>query len=154
MTRNEKLSSSPYKDVTAHDVVKFGLIPELVGRLPIIVSLDNLDDSALVRILAEPKNSLIKQYKKLFELDNTELEFTDEALTEIAKKAIERNTGARGLRAIIEETMLDIMYEIPSRSDVAKVTVTAETVKDGADPIIALKPAEVPSIAPVTENNN
>ena len=154
MTRNEKLSSSPYKDVTAHDVVKFGLIPELVGRLPIIVSLDNLDDSALVRILAEPKNSLIKQYKKLFELDNTELEFTDEALTEIAKKAIERNTGARGLRAIIEETMLDIMYEIPSRSDVVKVTVTAETVKDGADPIIALKPAEVPSIAPVTENNS
>ena len=153
MTKSEKLSNSPYKDVTAHDVVKFGLIPELVGRLPIIVSLDNLDDSALVRILAEPKNSLIKQYKKLFELDNTELEFTDEALTEIAKKAIERNTGARGLRAIIEETMLDIMYEIPSRNDIAKVTVTAETVRDGADPTITLKPKELPLIEPVTENN-
>ena len=153
MTKSEKLSNSPYKDVTAHDVVKFGLIPELVGRLPIIVSLDNLDNEALVRILAEPKNSLIKQYKKLFEFDNTELEFTDGALKEIAGKAIERNTGARGLRAIIEETMLDIMYEIPSRNDIEKVTVTAETVKDGADPEITLKSEEEPSIEPVTENN-
>lgn len=142
MTKDEKLSSSPYKDVTAHDVVKFGLIPELVGRLPIIVSLDNLDNGALVRILNEPKNSLVKQYKKLFELDKTELEFTDDALEEIATKAIERNTGARGLRAIIEETMLDIMYEIPSRNDVLKVTVTGETVKNGAEPIITLKPSE------------
>ena len=139
MTKNEKLSSSPYKDVTAHDVVKFGLIPELVGRLPIIVSLDNLDNDALVRILSEPKNSLVKQYKKLFELDKTELEFTDGALKEIAAKAIERNTGARGLRAIIEETMLDIMYELPSRNDVEKVTITEETVKDKTEPIITLK---------------
>ena len=143
MTKNEKLSSSPYKDVTAHDVVKFGLIPELVGRLPIIVSLDNLDNDALVRILSEPKNSLVKQYKKLFELDKTELEFTDEALKEIAAKAIERNTGARGLRAIIEETMLDIMYEIPSRSDVERVTVTGKTVKDGAEPVFTLKTLEI-----------
>ena len=142
MTKNEKLSSSPYKDVTAHDVVKFGLIPELVGRLPIIVSLDNLDNDALVRILSEPKNSLVKQYKKLFELDKTELEFTDEALTEIAAKAIERNTGARGLRAIIEETMRDIMFELPSRNDVERVTVTGDTVKNGTYPTLTLKPEE------------
>ncbi len=142
MTKTEKLTNSPYKDVTPHDVVKFGLIPELVGRLPIIVSLDNLDNSALVRILSEPKNSLVKQYKKLFELDSTELEFTDEALQAIAEKAIDRNTGARGLRAIIEETMLDIMYEIPSRSDVERVTVTAETVKNKTVPLLTLKKAE------------
>lgn len=136
MTKSEKLSSSPYKDVTAHDVVKFGLIPELVGRLPIIVSLDNLDSDALVRILSEPKNSLVKQYKKLLALDKAELEFTDGALKAIAGKAIERNTGARGLRAIIEETMLDIMYDIPSRKDVSKVIITEETVKDGVQPIV------------------
>ena len=153
MTKSEKLGTSPYKDVTAHDVVKFGLIPELVGRLPIIVSLDNLDNSALVRILSEPKNSLIKQYKKLFELDNTELDFTNDALDEIAAKAIERNTGARGLRAIIEETMLDIMYEIPSRNDVEKVTVTGESVKNGAAPLIQLKSKQEETIEPVTDEN-
>ena len=142
MTKSEKLSGSPYKDVTPHDVVKFGLIPELVGRLPIIVGLDNLDNSALVRILREPKNSIEKQYKKLFELDNVELEFTDGALEVIAEKAIERNTGARGLRAIIEETMLDIMFEIPSRNDVAKVTITEETVKSKGAPIITIKTEE------------
>ena len=129
MTKAEKLSKSPYKDVTAHDVVKFGLIPELVGRLPVIVGLDNLDSDALVRILSEPKNSLVKQYKKLFALDGNELEFTDGALKEIAAKAIERNTGARGLRAILEETMLDIMYETPSKEGSEKVVITEETVK-------------------------
>ncbi len=129
MTKAEKLSKSPYKDVTAHDVVKFGLIPELVGRLPVIVGLDNLDSDALVRILSEPKNSLVKQYKKLFALDGNELEFTDGALKEIASKAIERNTGARGLRAILEETMLDIMYETPSKEGSEKVVITEETVK-------------------------
>ncbi len=139
MTKAEKISNSPYKDVTPHDVIKFGLIPELVGRLPIIVSLDNLDRSALVRSLNEPKNSLVKQYKKLFELDKTELEFTSEALDEIANRAIERNTGARGLRAIIEETMLDIMYDIPSRNDVEKVVVTLDTVKNKTAPELVLK---------------
>ena len=142
MTKAEKISNSPYKDVTPHDVIKFGLIPELVGRLPIIVSLDNLDRSALVRILNEPKNSLVKQYKKLFELDRTELEFTSEALDEIANKAIDRNTGARGLRAIIEETMLDIMYDIPSRNDVEKVIITKETVNAKTGPEIVLKSEE------------
>ena len=142
MGKSEKLSTSPYKDVTPHDVVKFGLIPELVGRLPVIVSLDNLDNDALVRILREPKNSIEKQYKKLFEFDNVELEFTDGALKAIAEKAIERNTGARGLRAIIEETMLDIMFEIPSRSDVVKVTVTEDTVNNKAAPILSYKTEE------------
>ena len=142
MTKTEKLSNSPYKDVTPHDVVKFGLIPELVGRLPIIVSLDNLDNAALVRILSEPKNSLVKQYKKLFSLDNAELEFTDGALKAISEKAIERNTGARGLRAILEETMLDIMYEIPSRNDVEKVIITEETVNDKKAPELVLKKEE------------
>ncbi len=141
MTKSERMTNSPYKDVTPHDVVKFGLIPELVGRLPIIVSLDNLDNDALVKILSQPKNSLVKQYKKLFELDDTELEFTDGALTAIAEKAIDRNTGARGLRAIIEETMLDIMYDIPSRKDVAKVTVTEDTVKNKTLPLLTLKEA-------------
>lgn len=141
MTKTEKLTSSPYKDVTPHDVVKFGLIPELVGRLPIIVSLDNLDNDALVKILSEPKNSIVKQYKKLFELDNVELEFTDGALKAIAEKAIERQTGARGLRAIIEETMLDIMYDVPSRSDVERVTVTEDTVKNKTAPLLTLKEA-------------
>ena len=101
-TKNQKKSSEVFKDVTAHDIVKFGLIPELVGRLPVIVGLENLDESALVRILKEPKNSLIKQYTKLFELDGVTLKFDNEALVAIAKQAIERNTGARGLRSIIE----------------------------------------------------
>jgi len=147
MTKAEKMTNSPYKDVTPHDVIKFGLIPELVGRLPIIVSLDNLDRSALVRILNEPKNSLVKQYKKLFELDRTELEFTSEALDEIANKAIDRNTGARGLRAIIEETMLDIMYDIPSRNDVEKVIITKETVNDNVGPELVLKTKEQPDVS-------
>ena len=141
LTKADKLKTSPYKDVTPHDVVKFGLIPELVGRLPIIASLDPLDEEALVRILKEPKNSLVKQYGKLFSLDNAELEFTDEALSEIASLAIERNTGARGLRAILEDTMLDIMYEVPSRDDIEKVTITLDTVRKKAPPIYTLKPA-------------
>ena len=141
-TKAEKMSESPYKDVTPHDVIKFGLIPELVGRLPIIVGLENLDENALVRILKEPKNSIIKQYQKLMKLDDIKLEFTDEALKEIAAKAIERNTGARGLRAIIEETMLNIMYEVPSRSDVEKVTITKDTVSGDGNPVITLKSTE------------
>ena len=144
MTKAEKLSNSPYKDVIPQDVVKFGLIPELVGRLPIIVSLDSLDENALIRILIEPKNSLVKQYKKLFSLDKVDLEFTDSALKAISEKSIERNTGARGLRAIIEETMLDIMYEIPSRNDVEKVIITDDTVNNKAKPEIILKTGGYP----------
>ena len=149
MTKEEKLKESPYRDVTPHDVVKFGLIPELVGRLPVFATLDPLDNEALVRILKEPKNSLVKQYAKLFSFDNAELEFKDEALTEIARLAIERNTGARGLRAIIEEIMLDIMYEVPSRDDIAKVIITLETVRDKAAPLYELK---APDTNTETEN--
>lgn len=122
-TKKEKIKDSPYKDVTAHDVMKYGLIPELVGRLPIIVSLDELDADALVRILKEPKNSLVKQYAKLFGMDDISVEFTDDALENVARKAIERNTGARGLRSIMEELMLDLMYELPSEKDVEGIRV-------------------------------
>ena len=142
LTKEDKLKESPYRDVTPHDVVKFGIIPELVGRLPVFATLDPLDDEALVRILKEPKNSLVKQYAKLFSFDNAELEFEEDALNEIARLAIERNTGARGLRAIIEEIMLDIMYEVPSRDDIAKVIITLATVKDKAAPTYVLRENE------------
>ena len=117
-----------FKDVTAHDIVKYGLIPELVGRLPVIVGLNELDEDALVKILSLPKNSIEKQYKKLFEIDNIELEFTEDALKAIAKKAIERSTGARGLRSIMEEIMTDIMFELPSDKSVKKVIINENCV--------------------------
>ncbi|GIP16945.1 ATP-dependent Clp protease ATP-binding subunit ClpX [Paenibacillus montaniterrae] len=114
--------------VLPEDLLKFGLIPEFVGRLPVISTLEPLDEAALVRILSEPKNALVKQYQKLLELDNVKLEFKPEALEAIAKEAIKRNTGARGLRAIIEGIMLDLMYEVPSRDDVTTCVITEETV--------------------------
>lgn len=123
------------EQILPQDLLKFGLIPEFVGRLPVIVTLDALDEDALIRILTEPRNALIKQYQKLFELDNTSLEFKEEALMTIAKEAIKRNTGARGLRAIIEDIMLDVMYEIPSRTDISKVVITEEAVSKKENPI-------------------
>ena len=128
-----------YKDVIAHDVVKYGIIPELVGRLPVIVALDNLDESALVRILKEPKNAVFKQYCKLFEMDGITLEFEDEAFSAIAHLAIERNTGARGLRSIIEGIMMKPMFELPGRDDVAKVIVTAGFVNGDEELKLILK---------------
>lgn len=116
------------------DLLKFGLIPEFVGRLPVISTLRPLDEEALVRILTEPKNALVKQYQKLLEMDNVELEFEKEALTAIAKEAIKRNTGARGLRAIIEDIMLNVMFEVPSRTDVKKCVITEKTVKENMSP--------------------
>ncbi|MDU3176957.1 MULTISPECIES: ATP-dependent Clp protease ATP-binding subunit ClpX [Anaerococcus] len=118
------------KDVNTEDLLKFGLIPEFIGRVPIIVTLDSLDEDALIRILKEPKNSLIKQYQKLFELDNVKLSFDDEALHEIAQKAIDQKTGARGLRTILEDLLLDVMYEIPSKTDIKEVVVTKDSIKD------------------------
>ncbi len=115
--------------VEPQDLLKFGIIPEFIGRLPIIVNLETLDEEALKRILTQPKNALVKQYKKLFELDGINLEFTEDALDAVAKRAIERKTGARGLRAIMEETVSDIMYEIPSKDGVKSVTITGETVE-------------------------
>ncbi len=117
-----------FREITPHDIVKFGLIPELVGRLPIIVGLDALDEEALVRILTEPKNSIVKQYKKLIAMDGAELVFEKDALSAIASLAIERNTGARGLRSIIEGIMTELMYELPSKKNVTKVTITKDAV--------------------------
>jgi ATP-dependent Clp protease ATP-binding subunit ClpX len=117
------------RDIMPGDLLKFGLIPEFVGRLPIVVTLDALDKSALVNILREPKNALVKQYKKLFEMDNVELEFTDDALEAVAEEALKRNTGARGLRAIIEDVMKDIMFEIPSNEQIVRVTVNKDTLE-------------------------
>lgn len=117
-------------DVNTEDLLKFGLIPEFIGRVPIIVTLDSLDEEALIRILKEPKNSLIKQYQKLFELDNVKLSFEDKALHEIAKEAIAQKTGARGLRTILEDLLLDVMYEIPSKTDIKEVVVTKDSIKD------------------------
>jgi len=124
------------KNIQPEDLLKFGLIPEFVGRLPIMVTLEELDQEALVQILTEPKNSLVKQYKELFTIDGVELEFEDESLEMIAQKAIERKTGARGLRGIIEENMLDIMYEIPSREDVEKCIITKDTILNSAEPTL------------------
>ncbi|KKM08996.1 ATP-dependent protease [Clostridiales bacterium PH28_bin88] len=124
------------KHILPVDLLKYGLIPEFVGRLPIIVTLDALDEEALIRILTEPKNALVKQYQKLFELDGVNLEFKEEALGAVAKEAIKRNTGARGLRAILEEVMLEVMYDIPSRSDVAKCVITKEVILHQEDPIL------------------
>jgi ATP-dependent Clp protease ATP-binding subunit ClpX len=116
--------------ILPEDLLRYGLIPEFIGRLPVIASLEHLDEAALVEILTEPKNALVKQYKKLLELDEVELEFSEEALREVANQAIERKTGARGLRSIIETMMLDVMYELPSREDIAKCIITDETVRD------------------------
>lgn len=116
------------KEIQPEDLLKYGLIPEFVGRLPVIVTLEELDKEAFVKILTEPKNALVKQYKELFAIDGVELEFEDEALEAIAQKAIDRKTGARGLRSILEESMLDIMYEIPSRDDIEKCIITKDTI--------------------------
>ena len=128
-TKKEKVARGVYKDVIAHDVIKYGLIPELVGRLPVIVTLENLDEDALVRIISEPKNSLAKQYKKLLSLDGIELEFEDDAYRAIAHLAIERETGARGLRSIVEGLMMKPMFELPSIEGAKKVVITAGFVK-------------------------
>lgn len=116
------------KDIMPGDLLKFGLIPEFVGRLPIVVTLDALDKNALIKILSEPKNALVKQYKKLLEMDNVVLDFNLDALEAISEEAIKRNTGARGLRAILEDMMKDIMFDIPSKEDISKVTITRDTV--------------------------
>ena len=117
------------KNILPEDLLKFGLIPEFVGRLPMVVSLESLDQDALINILSQPKNALVKQYNKLFEIDNVELEFTDDALKAIADEAIARKTGARGLRAIVEDIMIDVMFDVPSDENISKVIITEETIK-------------------------
>ncbi|RWR11128.1 ATP-dependent protease ATP-binding subunit ClpX [Siminovitchia fortis] len=129
--------------VLPEDLLQFGLIPEFIGRLPVIASLEQLDEEALVQILTQPKNALVKQYQKMLELDHVELEFEEDALREIAKKAIERKTGARGLRSIIESIMLDIMYDLPSREDIKKCIITKGSVLDEKPPKLVLEDGTV-----------
>ena len=138
-SKTEKEKTNIYKNTTAHDIVKYGLIPELVGRLPVIVGLENLDKDALARILREPRNAIVKQYQKLFGLDGKELIFTDDAIETIAALAIERGTGARGLRAIMEEVMLPISYEAPSMDDVEAIIVNGKVVSEHCEPEYRIK---------------
>lgn len=137
--KNEKKKDGVYKDVTSHDIVKYGLIPELTGRIPVIVALSELDKTSLRRIITEPRNSLIKQYIKLFSIDNVEIEFKSDAIDAIAELAIEQNTGARGLRSIIESFMTNIMFNVPSRNDISKVIITKDTVMNKSEPEYILK---------------
>ncbi|MBW4720827.1 ATP-dependent Clp protease ATP-binding subunit ClpX [Saccharothrix obliqua] len=141
-TKAEVDAADYFAESMPEDLIKFGLIPEFIGRLPMVASVTNLDKESLVRILTEPKNALVKQYQKLFEMDGVELEFTRTAMEAVADQAILRGTGARGLRAIMEEVLLPVMYDIPSRSDVAKVVITEQTVKENVNPtIVARQPS-------------
>ena len=137
--KTKKTSNSIIRDVQPQDLIKYGLIPEFVGRIPITVGLHPLDESALVNIMTQPKNALIKQYKKLIGLDEVELEITDGAVSAVARKAIELNTGARGLRTILENLMIDTMYDLPSATDIEKVIVDENVVTNGAKPTLIKK---------------
>jgi ATP-dependent Clp protease ATP-binding subunit ClpX len=137
-------SADTFHDVMPEDLLKFGMIPEFVGRLPVITSVHNLDREALVRILTDPKNALVKQFRRLFELDGVELEFTEDALDAVAGQAILRGTGARGLRAIMEEVLLSVMYDVPSRKDVARVVVSGEVVAEHVNPTLVPREATPP----------
>ncbi len=137
----ERAKLNPYHDVEPDDLLRYGLIPELVGRLPVVVALDALDEDALVQILLEPKNALTKQYQKLFELESVGLTFDAEALRAVARRAIDHGTGARGLRAILEEVMTEIMFELPSRDDVREVVITNESITDKRPPLIVTERA-------------
>jgi ATP-dependent Clp protease ATP-binding subunit ClpX len=140
--KNDIDPAKAFGEALPEDLLKFGMIPEFIGRLPVMAHVNNLDRTALIRILSEPRNALTKQYAKLFELDGVELVFTDDALDAMADQAILRGTGARGLRAIMEEVLLSVMYDVPSRSDVAKVVLTRESVLEGVNPTIV--PREAP----------
>ncbi len=128
-------------EVTPQDLVKFGLIPEFVGRVPINVSLEGLDEEALVRILKEPKNALVKQYQRLFEFDDVKLHFEEEAIVAIAKKALERKTGARGLRSIMESVLMDVMYHIPSDDTIVQCIITKEVIEGTSEPLVVYREA-------------
>ena len=141
------------KQVQSEDLLKFGLIPEFIGRLPSIVTLEELDQDALVKIITKPKNALVKQYKRLFELNDVQLEVEKGTVKAIAKKALEKKTGARGLRNIMENVMRDIMYEIPSRDDVEKCVITEKSIED-AKPKLVLREAKPASEKPMEEKKN
>jgi ATP-dependent Clp protease ATP-binding subunit ClpX len=133
---NERSTDEAFAEVMPEDLLKFGLIPEFIGRLPVITSVRSLDRDALVRILTEPRNALVRQYQRLFELDGVELEFEPRALEAVADQAILRGTGARGLRAIMEEVLLSVMYEVPSNPNIARVLITREVVLNNVNPTI------------------
>ncbi|MFM8412488.1 MAG: ATP-dependent Clp protease ATP-binding subunit ClpX, partial [Alphaproteobacteria bacterium] len=139
--RDERRPSELFQEVQTEDLLKFGLIPEFVGRLPMIATLEELDEQALVRILREPKNALTRQYQKLFEMENVHLKFTDGALTAIAREALKRKSGARGLRAIMENVMLDIMYDIPSQPNIKEVLISEEVITSHEQPIVLYQKA-------------
>ncbi|MBW2413994.1 MAG: ATP-dependent Clp protease ATP-binding subunit ClpX [Deltaproteobacteria bacterium] len=141
-TRRQRPLGELLRENQTEDLLKFGMIPEFIGRLPIVATLDELDASALVRILSEPKNALVKQYQKMLELEGVSLRITDGALDAIAKAALQHKTGARGLRSILESTMLDIMYEIPSRDDVSEVVISEDVILNGADPLVVYDQVE------------
>ena len=143
-TKAERVESGVFANVVPHDIVKFGLIPELVGRLPVIVTLNDLDRDALIRILRDPKNAIIKQYMKLFGMDHVQLIFEDGALEAIAEEALARNTGARGLRAIMEQFMMKLMYEIPSDETVETVTITRDFIKGIGEPVMTRRAPALP----------
>jgi ATP-dependent Clp protease ATP-binding subunit ClpX len=124
------------KHVTHDDLLQYGLIPEFVGRLPMVVSLESLDVDALVRILTEPKNALVRQFQRFFALDSVELQFTDDGLTACAEEAIRHKTGARGLRTVLEDTLMEVMYEVPSRPDIKKCVVSADTIRSRKRPLL------------------
>ncbi|MGI6316990.1 MAG: ATP-dependent Clp protease ATP-binding subunit ClpX [Christensenellales bacterium] len=151
VSQKEKDIGEILTHILPEDLLKYGLIPEFVGRVPVLVTLHGLDEDALVHILTEPKNALVKQYQFMFSMDGVSLEFKADALLEVARKALERKTGARGLKAVLEGTMLDLMYDIPSQNDVERVIVTRECIAEGKDPIIIRKrivPAPLPPVNP------
>ncbi len=141
-TRAEESASKLISKVEPEDLIRFGLIPEFIGRLPILTTLEELDEESLIKILKEPKNALTKQYARLFEFDGVELEFEEEALCAVAKAGVERNTGARGLRATLEQAMLDVMYDLPAKSDVIKCIVTKNVIEKGEKPILIYSDAK------------
>jgi len=143
----EKPLSETMKSLEPEDLIKYGLIPEFIGRMPIIATLDDLDEKSLVKILKEPKNSLIKQYQRLFEFENVELEFKDDAIVQIAKKAIAKKTGARGLRSILENILLKTMFELPDMNDVIKITVDKSSAKGDSEPIVTYGKKQSTSVA-------
>lgn len=143
-TEADRDKQDVFADVMPEDLLKFGMIPEFIGRLPIVTSVEKLDRTALMQILTEPKNALVKQYVRLFDLDDVELEFTTESLDAIAELALHRGTGARGLRAIMESVLLSVMYDVPSRTDVAKVIVTKECIAEGSSPTFVTRTGDIP----------
>jgi ATP-dependent Clp protease ATP-binding subunit ClpX len=138
-SKDDRKTGDVLRQVQAEDLLQFGLIPEFIGRLPVVATLDELDKEALMDILTKPKNALVKQYQKLFEFEDVRLRFTDGALLAVSKEALKRKSGARGLRAILESSMLDLMYELPSRDDVEECIINEDVIEQGSDPLLVVK---------------